>query len=71
MSFRQERDTDFRDTVIPAIFTLAKGLSQSHPDQAATALNRIQSMTKDAELLQQIPKVLRDIDARKQGSKKN
>jgi hypothetical protein len=50
---------------VPAVFTLAKGLSQSHPDQAAAALKKIQPMTRDAALLQQIPKVLRDIDARK------
>lgn len=56
---------ELKDAAVPAVFTLAKGLSQSHPDQAKTALQRIQPLTKDAALLQQIPKVLRDIEARK------
>jgi len=59
-------DTQLKAAAVPAVFTLAKGLSQSHPDQAAAALRKIQPMTQDAALLQQIPKVLRDIDARKQ-----
>jgi HEAT repeat protein len=49
---------------VPAIFTLAKGLSQSHPEQAAAALTKIQPLVKDAAIEQQIPKVLRDIEAR-------
>ena len=52
-----------------AVFTLAKGLSQSHPDQAKAALLRVQAMTRDAAILQQIPKVLRDIEARTQEKK--
>ncbi len=58
-------DPALRDVAVPAVFTLAKGLSQSHPEQASAALQRIRSLTKDASLLQQIPKVLRDIETRK------
>jgi len=56
---------ELTSAAIPAVFTLAKGLSQSHPDQAAAALRRIQPMTQDAALQQLIPKVLHDIEARK------
>ena len=59
---------ELKQLAVPAVFTLAKGLSQSHPDQAKAALERIQSLTKDEAVLQQIPKVLRDIEARKQGT---
>ena len=55
---------ELREAAVPAVFTLAKGLSQSHPDQARAALQRIQPLTEDPETLQQIPKVLRDIDSR-------
>jgi hypothetical protein len=48
------------------VFTLAKGLSQSHPEQARAALEKIRPLTEDAAILQQIPKVLRDMEARKQ-----
>ena len=58
-------NVDLKAAAVPAVFTLAKGLSQSHPDQAAAALTKIQSLTQDAAIQQQIPKVLRDIDARK------
>jgi len=61
---------ELKQSAAAAVFTLAKGLSQSHPDQAKAALQRIQPMTKDAAILQQIPKVLRDIEARKQGQKR-
>jgi HEAT repeat protein len=60
-------DPRLGQAAVPAVFTLAKGLSQSHPDQAKAALERIRSLTSSAAILQQIPKVLRDIDARKQG----
>ncbi len=60
-------DEKLKNSAVPTVFTLAKGLSQSHPEQAKAALERIQPMTKDAAMLQQIPKVLRDIEARKQG----
>ena len=60
-------DPQLGQAAVPAVFTLAKGLSQSHPDQAKAALERIRSLTSSAAILQQIPKVLRDIDARKQG----
>jgi HEAT repeat protein len=63
-------DGELKEAALPAVFTLAKGLSQSHPDQAAAALKKIQPMTQDAALQQQIPKVLRDIDARKQNQPK-
>ncbi len=63
-------DAELKAAAVPAVFTLAKGLSQSHPDQAAAALKKIQPMTQDAALQQQIPKVLRDIDARKQTQEK-
>ena len=56
---------ELKKAAVPAVFTLAKGLSQSHPDQAKAALERILPITKDAGILQQIPKVLRDIEARK------
>lgn len=59
-----------KESAVPAVFTLAKGLSQSHPDQAKTALEKVQPMTKDAALLQQIPAVLRDIETRKRREKK-
>ena len=59
-----------KKSAVPAIFTLAKGLSQSHPDQAKAALEKVQPMTKDAALLQQIPAVLRDIETRKRRQKK-
>ncbi len=59
-------DGELKGSAVPAVFTLAKGLSQSHPDQAMAALKKIQPMTQDAALQQQIPKVLRDIEARKQ-----
>jgi HEAT repeat protein len=62
-------DEQLAATAVPALFTLAKGLSQSHPDQAKAALERVQPLTKDAATLQQIPKVLRDIEARKEGAK--
>ncbi|MHB0957690.1 MAG: HEAT repeat domain-containing protein [Pirellulaceae bacterium] len=55
-----------KEAAVPALFTLAKGLSQSHPDQARAALEKIRTLTDDAVILQQIPKVLRDIEARKQ-----
>ena len=55
---------------VPAVFTLAKGLSQSHPDQAKAALEKVRPLTKDAAISQQISKVLRDIESRKQGQKK-
>ena len=61
---------ELQKAALPAVFTLAKGLSQSHPDQAAAALKKIQPLVKDAALQQQIPKVLRDIDARKQDPNK-
>lgn len=63
-------DAELQKAAVPAVFNLAKGLSQSHPDQAAAALKKIQPMVKDAALQQQIPKVLRDIDARKQDPNK-
>ena len=56
---------ELRNAAVPAAFTLAKGLSQSHPDQARAALKKIGPLTEDAAILQQIPKVLRDIEARK------
>jgi len=46
---------------VPAVFELAKGLSQTHPDQARAALEKIQILTDDAAIRQQIPKVLRGI----------
>ena len=63
-------DAELKAAAVPAVFTLAKGLSQSHPDQAAAALSKILPMTQDAALQQQIPKVLRDIEARKKQDKK-
>jgi len=62
-------DPELEDTAVPAVFTLAKGLSQSHPDQATAAMEKVRSLTKDPAVLQQIPKVLRDIEARKKGQK--
>jgi hypothetical protein len=54
-------DPDLKETAVAATFTLAKGLSQSHPDQAREALEKILPLTTDPVLQQQIPKVLRDI----------
>ncbi|MFV2069591.1 MAG: HEAT repeat domain-containing protein [Pirellulales bacterium] len=56
-----------KQSAIPAIFTLAKGLSQSHPGQAKAALEKIRPLTEDAAILQQIRRVLRDIETRQQG----
>jgi hypothetical protein len=55
---------ELRDAAVPAVFTLAKGLSQSHPDLARAALEKVRPLTEDPATLQQIPKVLRDIEAR-------
>ena len=57
-------DPGLESAAVPAIFTLAKGLSQTHPQQAAAALNKIQPLVTDPEIEQQIPRVLRDIDNR-------
>jgi len=62
-------DDKLKDSAVPAVFTLAKGLSRSHPDQAKAALEKVYPMMIDAAIRQQIPKVLRDIEARKQGKK--
>ncbi len=63
-------DAELKGSAVPAVFTLAKGLSQSHPDQAAEALKRIQPLVQDPALQQQIPKVLRDIESRAQEPEK-
>lgn len=57
-------DPELESAAVPAIFTLAKGLSQTHPERAAAALNKIQPLVTDPEIEQQIPRVLRDIDNR-------
>jgi HEAT repeat protein len=57
-------DPQLGKAAVPALFTLAKGLSQTHPEQAAAALKKIQSLVEDPAIQQQIPKVLRDIEAR-------
>ena len=62
-------DADLRNAAVPAVFTLAKGLSQSHPAEAAAALEKIRPLATDPAIAQQIPKVLRDIESRKQGKK--
>ena len=41
-----------------------KDLSQSHPEAARAALEKILTLTDDAALKQQIPKVLRDMDVK-------
>lgn len=63
-------NAELKDAAVSAVFTVAKGLSQSHPDQASAALERVSSLAKDPAILQQIPKVLRGIEARKQRKKK-
>jgi HEAT repeat protein len=63
-------DPELSVAAVPAVFTLAKGLSQSHADQAKAAIEKVRPMTKDTAVLQQISKVLRDIEARKQAQKK-
>ena len=55
---------ELRDAAIRAVYESAKGLSQSHPEPARAALQQILTMTDDAALKQQIPKVLRDMDAK-------
>ena len=55
---------DLRDVSIRAVYESAKGLSQSHPEAARAALEKILTLTDDAALKQQIPKVLRDMDAK-------
>jgi len=62
-------DEKLKNAAVPAVFTLAKGLSQSHPDQAKAALEKVYPMMIDAAVRQQIPKVLRGIEARKQRKK--
>jgi HEAT repeat protein len=57
-------DPTLRKAAVAAVFTLAKGLSQSHPELAAAALTRIQPLVEDPATIQQIPKVLRDIEKR-------
>jgi hypothetical protein len=54
--------SELRHAALPAVFTLAKGLSQSNPEEARDALLRIQPLIEDPATLQQIPKVLRDIE---------
>jgi HEAT repeat protein len=56
---------ELKEATADAVFTLAKGLSQSHPEEAKAAMERILPITTNAAVLQQIPKVLRDIEARK------
>jgi len=58
-------DESLKAAAVPAVFEVAKGLSQSVPDQAQAALERIEHLTEDAVLLQQIARVLRDIELRK------
>ena len=62
-------DAALRGAAVPAVFEVAKGLSQSHPEQARAALEKIAPLATDPALLQQIPKVLRDIESRKKGEK--
>ena len=62
-------DPELKETAVSAVFTVAKGLSESHPDEAKAAMERVGSLTQDEAILQQIPRVLRDIEARKQGQK--
>jgi HEAT repeat protein len=57
-------DRELNTAAADAVFASAKGLSRSHPHQARGALERIQPMITDPEILQQLPKVLRDIEAR-------
>ncbi len=57
---------ELKSAALPATFALAKGLSQSHPDQAAEAMRKIRPLTQDPAILQQMSKVLRDMEARKQ-----
>jgi HEAT repeat protein len=57
-------ESELRIVAAEAVFESAKGLSRSHPQQAREALERIQPMITNPELLQQLPKVLRDIEAR-------
>ena len=59
-----------RGAAVAAVFTLAKGLSRSHPQRAKAALEKIRPLARDPAVAQQIPKVLRGIEARKQGQKK-
>ncbi len=58
-------DPALKNTVVPAVFSVAKGLSQTDPERAAAALEKIRPLTNDPATIQQIPKVLRDIKARK------
>lgn len=53
-----------RDSSIRAVYESAKGLSQTHPEPARAALEKILTLTDDAALKQQIPKVLRDMDVK-------
>lgn len=63
-------DPELKQTATGAIFAAAKGLSQSDPELAAAALKKIRPLTKDPATIQQIPKVLRDIETRLQQQKK-
>jgi len=62
-------DAELKTAAIPAIFELAKGLSQSDPEPARAALEKIQSRTDDPVLRQRIPRVLRDMELRRQAGK--
>ena len=59
-------NAELKNDAVGAVFLSAKGLSQSHPDLAKPALKRVQELSKDEAILQQVRKVLRDIEARKQ-----
>ena len=59
-------NAELKNDAVGAVFLSAKGLSQSHPDLAKPALKRVQELFKDEAILQQVRKVLRDIEARKQ-----
>ncbi|OHB77483.1 MAG: hypothetical protein A2W31_12120, partial [Planctomycetes bacterium RBG_16_64_10] len=52
------------EVAIPAVFRLAKRLSQSHPDQARAALEKVRGLSQDPAMVDQIQRVLRDIAAR-------
>ncbi|MHB8899846.1 MAG: hypothetical protein ACYC6Y_13955, partial [Thermoguttaceae bacterium] len=64
-------DPQLKAAALPAVFNLAKGLSQSNPEEASAALKRIEPLVQDPALQQQIPKVLRDIEARQQKPAQN
>ncbi len=55
---------ELQAAAVPAVLALAKALSQSHPDEAHAALQRISPLADDAVLRQQVRRALQDLESR-------